>query len=60
MNSHKSLYINALDALALALSNHGHVWTDDERRYYEEAIASLTSSSLWLGLWFVGFKLMPS
>jgi hypothetical protein len=29
----------ALDALALALSNHDHVWTDEERQLYEIASA---------------------
>lgn len=29
--------MEALDALALALVDHGHVWTDNERRLYEDA-----------------------
>ena len=29
----------ALDALALALASHGHVWTDEERRLYDAAKA---------------------
>lgn len=29
---------NAIDRLALALTEHGHIWTDDERRDYEHAI----------------------
>jgi len=29
----------ALDALALALTDHGHIWTDEEVRLYEAAIA---------------------
>jgi hypothetical protein len=30
----------ALDALALALVDHGHQWTDKQRALYEEATAS--------------------
>ena len=29
----------ALDALALALTNHDHEWTDDERQLYEAAVS---------------------
>jgi hypothetical protein len=29
----------ALDALGLALAEHGHVWTDRERQLYESAVA---------------------
>lgn len=29
--------LDALDALALALVEHGHVWTDRERSLYETA-----------------------
>ena len=32
----------ALDALALALAEHKHVWTDEERSTYEQAIALLS------------------
>ena len=35
--------INALDALALALTDHDHVWTDRERQLYERAVAVATS-----------------
>lgn len=33
--------VDALDALALALTEHGHQWTDHERSLYEEAIRRL-------------------
>ena len=33
------LIVDALDALGLALANHGHVWSDRERQLYEDAIA---------------------
>jgi hypothetical protein len=33
--------LDALDALALALTNHGHEWTDRERELYEDAIDRL-------------------
>jgi hypothetical protein len=31
----------ALDTLALALTDHGHVWTDRERSAYERAVRIL-------------------
>lgn len=33
----------ALDALALALTSHGHIWTDDEVQQYETATSYLLS-----------------
>lgn len=33
----------ALDKLALALVDHNHQWTDDERKLYDEAMRMLTS-----------------
>jgi hypothetical protein len=33
--------LEALDELALALSDYGHVWTDPERALYETAISYL-------------------
>jgi hypothetical protein len=30
--------IEALDALAVALAGHGHVWTETERALYERAV----------------------
>lgn len=33
------LKVAALDALALALANHNHQWTNRERFLYEDAIA---------------------
>ncbi len=33
--------LDALDALALALAEHDHQWTIDERRMYEQAVAYL-------------------
>lgn len=35
------LLLDALDTLALALANHGHAWTDDERLLYESATEDL-------------------
>ena len=34
------LIVEALDALGLALADHGHVWTDRERQLYESAVTS--------------------
>jgi hypothetical protein len=39
------IVLDALDALALALTAHGHQWSDRERLLYESAIAGLTSLS---------------
>lgn len=36
------IVIQALDALALALVDHKHQWTDKERRLYERAKSILT------------------
>jgi hypothetical protein len=33
--------LEALDALAVALVGHGHVWTDHERALYEAAVERL-------------------
>lgn len=35
------LALGALDALALALTNAGHVWTAEERRLYEDGVRAL-------------------
>lgn len=40
-----NIALRALDALGLALANHGHVWTGPERNLYERAVAALTASS---------------
>ena len=37
-NNH--LIVGALDTLAVALTEHGHIWTDGERAIYEQAIAA--------------------
>lgn len=37
--------LEALDALGLALTAHGHQWSDHERWIYESAVADVTSSS---------------
>jgi len=37
------IIIEALDKLALALTEHHHQWVDEERRLYEEAISVLTT-----------------
>jgi len=34
--------IAALDKLAVALADHGHQWTNEERRAYEKAMRILT------------------
>lgn len=34
----------ALDALALALVDHGHTWTDQERQLYETAVAYIVGA----------------
>jgi hypothetical protein len=36
--------LDALDALALALTTHGHVWTSGERQLYEDAVAALSDA----------------
>ena len=36
------IIIRALDKLGLALTDHEHQWTNEERRLYERAMASLT------------------
>lgn len=33
----RAIIRDALDRLGLALVEHGHVWTNDERRLYEQA-----------------------
>jgi hypothetical protein len=39
------LILGALDSMAVALTDHGHCWTEGEREIYEQAIACLTSSA---------------
>ena len=36
--------IQTLDKLALALTEHKHRWTQEERKLYEQAIAQLKKS----------------
>jgi hypothetical protein len=36
--------LEALDALAVALTNHGHLWTDRERQLYETAVAYVSGA----------------
>jgi hypothetical protein len=38
----KKIIVKALNALALALTDHSHQWTNEERHLYEKAIAILT------------------
>lgn len=38
----KKQILAALDLLALALVDHDHQWTYEERRHYEEAVAALS------------------
>ena len=40
---HMNKVLHTLDMLALALTNHDHVWSDSERQAYEIAVAELTS-----------------
>ena len=35
--------LEALDVLALALADHGHVWTDRERSLYETAVSYVSN-----------------
>jgi hypothetical protein len=35
------LIINALDAMGLALTDHNHQWTEEDRSIYEKAIKEL-------------------
>lgn len=37
------LVIGALDSLAVALSDCGHVWTEGEREIYEQALTILNT-----------------
>ena len=37
----KQIILDALDSLGLALVEHGHVWTDEERKLYEDAVRML-------------------
>lgn len=37
--------LSALDALALALTDHNHVWTERERQLYERAVAITSTAS---------------
>lgn len=37
--------LDALDTLALALTDHGHQWSDEEVAKYETAVAYLTRPS---------------
>jgi hypothetical protein len=39
----KATIVKALNALALALTDHNHQWTKEERRLYERAMSLLTS-----------------
>jgi hypothetical protein len=38
----KRIIIRALDKLALALTDHNHQWSNEERKLYERARAILT------------------
>ena len=40
-NGGSAIAVAALDALALALTDHGHHWSDEQRGLYEAAIAVL-------------------
>ena len=43
MKPQASVLLDALDRLALALADHEHDWTADERRAYERAVSGLTA-----------------
>lgn len=36
-----ALILGALDSLGVALSEHGHLWTEGERAIYEQAVTIL-------------------
>ena len=38
------IVLEALDCLAVALADHGHVWTDRQRALYERAVRQITAS----------------
>lgn len=40
---HRNPILEALDALGVALADHGHTWTDRERSLYETAVQYLQS-----------------
>jgi len=39
----KDIIIKALDKLGVALANHGHMWSVEERELYERSIDLLTA-----------------
>jgi hypothetical protein len=39
----KQIIIDALNKLAIALADHKHQWTNEERRLYERALKLLNS-----------------
>jgi hypothetical protein len=41
----KKLILKALDALALALTEHHHQWTYEQRSLYEQAVKQCETSS---------------
>jgi hypothetical protein len=41
--------MDALDALALALTAYEHVWTERERQLYEDAVAHLAARQAIVG-----------
>lgn len=36
------IILGALDTLAMALTEHGHTWTEGEKEIYEQAVAAIT------------------
>lgn len=41
-----ALVLGALDSMAVALTDHGHDWTEGERTIYEQAVA-MVSGETW-------------
>lgn len=39
-----STILSCLDSLAIALTEHEHQWTAEQRKAYEESVAVLTTS----------------
>ncbi len=41
LNMKQEKIVNALDVLAVALTEENHIWTPEERGFYEDAIRQL-------------------
>jgi hypothetical protein len=40
-HNNRKIILTALDAIAIALSDHKHKWTTEQRRLYERAVSML-------------------